>query len=528
MQKTSRVTQPKLPCPKCPSSDAYHLYDDGHGYCYSCTYYKPPIEDALDEIFTYEYLSHRGLTRNTLEFYDIKTKVNADGQPITVGFRYPWGEYKVRSLAEKDFKWKPAKTRAGLYGRDKFTAGAAKSITLTEGEYDAATIYQVLGSPAVSVTSASAAVSDVVADRSWVDAYERIYLAFDNDAAGREATKAVARLFDYNKVYVLNFDRRKDANEFLQVEEEHELRSIWLNAKRFLPETIVTVNKANIEELLGEDPTWGAPYPFAKLNEMTYGIRRGESVLITAQEGVGKTELMHAIEFNLLKETDDAIAAIYLEESKRDHLQRLAGIQLQKPVHLPDAGVARADLVHAIASTVKVDERLHVYNHFGSDDPDILLDTIRFLVTCRNVVYVFLDHLGIVVSGLGDTKDQTRALDYLSTRLAMLIKELNFALIFVSHVNDVGQTRGSRLIAKDAHVRMDISRDVLNPDPKTRGTINVVVSKNRPIGRTGYAGSYYFDPYRRQYEEVGDGQSFGLPFVPGGVPQVPFSQPQFV
>ena len=32
----SRVVQNHLPCPKCPSSDAYKLYDDGHGHCFSC------------------------------------------------------------------------------------------------------------------------------------------------------------------------------------------------------------------------------------------------------------------------------------------------------------------------------------------------------------------------------------------------------------------------------------------------------------------------------------------------------------
>ena len=30
------------PCPECESSDAYTLYDDGHGYCFSCEFYKPP------------------------------------------------------------------------------------------------------------------------------------------------------------------------------------------------------------------------------------------------------------------------------------------------------------------------------------------------------------------------------------------------------------------------------------------------------------------------------------------------------
>ena len=29
------------PCPSCPSSDAYFVYSDGHGHCYSCGYHDP-------------------------------------------------------------------------------------------------------------------------------------------------------------------------------------------------------------------------------------------------------------------------------------------------------------------------------------------------------------------------------------------------------------------------------------------------------------------------------------------------------
>lgn len=28
-------------CPKCPSSDAFALYDDGHGFCFSCKFFQP-------------------------------------------------------------------------------------------------------------------------------------------------------------------------------------------------------------------------------------------------------------------------------------------------------------------------------------------------------------------------------------------------------------------------------------------------------------------------------------------------------
>jgi hypothetical protein len=39
-------------------------------------------------------------------------------------------------------------------------------------------------------------------------------------------------------------------------------------------------------------------------------------------------------------------------------------------------------------------------------------------------------------------------LSYFSTRSEMVVKELDFGLIMVSHVNDLGQTRGSRFITR--------------------------------------------------------------------------------
>jgi len=448
--------------------------------------------------FTYEYVPLRGITRNTLEFYRTKTKVADDGTPIEIGFPYPSGLHKIRDLVHKNFRWENKlghEHKPGLFGRDRFSAGSGKYITITEGELDALSFYQVLQrGPVCSVQSSSSAVRDCVADLEWINSFERVYLAFDADAPGHDATRAVARLFDFNKVYWVKFDKYKDANDYLQHGEEEALLNLWHNARRYLPETVIS-SFSEFEKALEERPQIGVPYPFPKLNEMTYGIRTGESVLITAQEGVGKTELMHAIEHQLLKETDANVGAIYLEEPKSEHLKKLAGIALGKPAHLPDSGVTNAEVMEAIRGLTGSDERLHLYSHFGSADPEVLLDTIRFLVVARSCRYILLDHISMVVSALLG-EDERKALDYIATRLEMMVKELDFALILVSHVNDLGQTRGSRWIGKVADMRIDLTRDILTGS----NVVDLVISKaNRLIGKSGPAGSYVFDAYTRKY-----------------------------
>lgn len=495
-------------CPKCGSSDALTKYADGHSHCYSCEDHKSGKKFDLSN-FTYEYLPWRGITKSTMERYGVKTKVDTEGKPVSMGFRYPNGSYKIRLLDKKEFFSEGEITKAGLFGRDKFEAGLSKNITITEGELDALSLNQVCHCPVVSVQSSGSAHRDCSHDREWLNSFERIYLAFDNDSAGREALGRVARLFDYNKIYVLKFTKRKDANEYLLAGEDSDLRNIWWNAKKYSPVPIISTF-SEFETVLEHAPKWGVPYPFPTLTAMTYGIKTSESVLITAQEGVGKTELMHAIEYQLLKETDDAIGAIFIEEPNARHLRALAGIELHKPVHLPDSGITQDQILEALRNVVKVDDRLLVYAHYGSDDPEVLLDLIRFLVSARGCRYILLDHLSMVVSGLSSEADERRALDYLTTRLEMMVVELDFGLIMVSHVNDEGKTRGSRNASKVANIRIDIARDLLHPDPDQCNTTHITVSKNRFGMKTGPAGKLLFNPETYTYTELPDVKSPSL------------------
>jgi twinkle protein len=505
----SEIIELHQPCPDCGSSDARCTYADGHSYCFSCLTYTPSAQ-ALMTGFTFEYLPWRGISADTFRLFDAKTKVDADGKPVSIGFQYG-DTYKVRTLDKKGFYWSYLsgnQQRGTLYARDRWNASPRRTIVVTEGELDALSFYEVLRSPVVSVKSASTAGTDAGLERSWLNEFERIYLAFDGDEAGRRAAAAVAKLFDPNKVFDIRFPggTRKDANDYLRAGERDELAQLFANAKRYLPEQIVS-GFSEFEKIIHEVPKTGVSYPWPTLNYMTYGIRTAESVLITAQEGVGKTEVMHSILHSLLTETKDAVGSIFLEEPKKRLLQAIAGIDLKRPVHLPDSGVSDGETFEALRRVVQTDDRLHVYSHFGSDDPEVILDTIRFLVSARLCRYILLDHITMVVSGLGGDNER-RALDYLSTRLEMMVKELDFALIVVSHVNDEGLTRGSRNISKIADMRIDLARDIKSADPVVRRTTHLTISKNRFCGRTGPAGTLLFNP---ETYTLSEDLGYGLP-----------------
>lgn len=496
----------KEQCPECAShgrdtaSDNLIIYDDGHKYCFACSHYVRGNEELDVSNYTYEYLPFRGIDASTFRHYGAKTKIDPTGKPIEIGYPERNGSFHVRLVEKIDGKtptYHKGDYKPGLFGMDKFVPGVHRHCVITEGYEDALSYYQALRNvPVYSVHSSSSAVMDCSHDRSALNSYERIYLAFDGDEQGSDAAAAVAKLFDYSKVYHIRFPggkAGKDANDVLRTSGADALLNLYNNAKKFAPQHIESELRA-FKNILNETPKPGVSYGIPTLDYMTYGIRTGETVLLTAQEGVGKTEVMHKIMYTILKEHKDAaVAGIFLEEPRKRLLQALAGIHLQRPVHLPDCGVDDAKIYEAVQDLVQVDDRLHIYSHFGSDDPDHILDTIRFLVSGRGCRYVFLDHITMVVSGLGGDNER-RALDYLSTRLEMLVKELDFALILVSHVNDDGLTRGSRNISKVADIRIDLSRDTTSADPVVRRTTNVMVRKNRFCGRTGPAGQLLFDP----------------------------------
>jgi hypothetical protein len=49
-------------CPQCPSSDAFAVYDDGHGHCFSCHYHRP--SDALKQMEAAASAHLRDMTHN--------------------------------------------------------------------------------------------------------------------------------------------------------------------------------------------------------------------------------------------------------------------------------------------------------------------------------------------------------------------------------------------------------------------------------------------------------------------------------
>lgn len=485
-----KLLKSDLSCPCGKGSTSYAEYEDG-AFCFKCG--KSFFENGKEsDLVSEQYLPWRGINKKTMEFYNVRTTVVGD-TPYEIGFDS--GRFiTLRKINEKTFRTKKIDKPQILFGQDKFPPRSALAVTITEGGVDTLSAYQMLGSkyPVVGIISATSARRECQDQYDYLNSFEKIYIVFDNDEPGIKASEEVASLFDVNKVHVVKL-QKKDCNEYLESSQEKAFVTAWWAAKAWQPEGIISTFEEVWEVLEQDDKEPLAKYPFPKLQEMTYGIFPGQLILIKAQEKIGKTEFISHIEDSVIKTSTCNVGIIHIEDSKAQPIKRFATYQLGVPVHLPDSTQNKEEIFEAYKQYVQgVEDRVHLYSHFGSNDPKVFVSMVRYLVTVKGCKIIFLDHVSQIVSGLME-KDERLVHDYLATEFSTLTNDLDFAMVIISHVNDEGQTRSSRYYQKAAHLIIYLDRDKEAEDEKERNTTHVSVEGNRLIGLTGPADVLYFD-----------------------------------
>jgi twinkle protein len=492
----SKWAKTGMACPCGSSSDAYSVDTEGKGFCFGqCggKFFRNEKEEDFDTSkYTFAPFEHRGIYAKTFEKFGAQTKFY-EGTPIETAFYYPNGAIKIRNLVEKKFRAVGEMSKAHLYGKNVFDRGSKKVITITEGEYDAISVSQMVGdqTAAVSIRSAVTAKSDCAAEHDYINSFEKIIINFDNDEPGQVAAKKVAALFDFKKVYNLCLDKHKDANSYLQEDAGKAYWEAWNGCRRYTPDNILSTMSEFKEALKTRREEKLADYPFEQLQQMLFGMHRSEVVVVKAPEGVGKTEFFRAVENHVLKTTKHPIGLIHLEEDNGTTLRGMAGYFSEQRVLDPENPVEDEEVLKILQDIVGDDEnRFTLHSSFDVEDEDAFLDNVRFMVAACGAQVVFFDHISWLATGATDKGDDERKrLDRISQRLKLLAKELGFCLIMISHVNDDGLTRGSRNISKVANTVISLKRDKINPDQNERLKTYMLVEKARLIGsKEGPAG----------------------------------------
>jgi hypothetical protein len=206
---------------------------------------------------------------------------------------------------------------------------------------------------------------------------------------------------------------------------------------------------------------------------------------------------MRYLEYHILSNHPEIkIATWHMEETKLRSLLGLVSYDL-------DMNVTRKDLIeeadvgpeveHSIAKLTK-DERLFQFFLNDEDDPLDLLGHIRYLSQACGVNYVFFEPIQDIAANMNGDESKEQFLADLAVRLSKLAAELGVGIVTIGHTNDDGAVKYCRMIEQRASVVVELIRDKMAEDIDERNTTKLLVTKNRPVGPTGFAGQLKFNP----------------------------------
>jgi twinkle protein len=412
---------------------------------------------------------------------------------------------------------------------------ASARVWVTEGEYDAACVYQSLmqhqkepGKYTPNVVSiglgTANAAKHVGNNTDFLRQYKDVILCFDNDRAdedekakgilrGYEATEEVSLLLPG----VLNVELPpgiKDPCDLHKVDSKRLYSLLMYEAKPFEPLN-VHAGSLGVDELLTPLKTGVYVQCLPETMRKLHGLREREMTVVLAPTNVGKTTICKEITYPLLA-CGQKVGMIFLEEDLKKTQQSFIAIDqnVWLPTFREDPSILSKEQVQESASRLFSPERaLFVHCGHGHIGPDSLMDKVRYLHNkgCR---YIVLDHISFVFSG-AESSNERKDIDLLLTKLAAFVTATGIHMIVVSHIKRVNNKAPRE---KDGGVKypyweqvdLDMARgsgafeqlawNIIALEPERlesgeRGRIRTKVLKNREWGWLGVCDYLTMDPH---------------------------------
>lgn len=316
----------------CGTRDGLQVFEkeDGSydGFCYSCkTYipdpysdkpegYKPPepkvksqaeIDAELAEAKSCPSLAlpDRRLKQEALKHFHVKVGVKGEDGVTPAVVYFPYVKHgKVSGcktkLLENGNQWSIGDVQdVDLFGWNQAVKAGTKTLYITEGEFDAVALYQIITDhnrntafadqvPAVVSLphGASSAVKTISRDYQKISkVFKEIVLVFDMDEPGRKAVEdvlaAVHKVKDTDALIKIAELPEKDANDcLLKGKSKACFNAVVFNSHK--PKNTRLVYGSQLKEAARKEAEWGFSWPWKGLTDATRGIRLGETVYFGA------------------------------------------------------------------------------------------------------------------------------------------------------------------------------------------------------------------------------------------------------
>ena len=455
-----------------------------------------------DEISTMFGVRH-SFTEDTGEVCEQYYPVTQEG--LLVG-------YKVREVPKNFYSIGRTGADCELFMSFKFNRGG-KYVVITEGEVCALSAYQMLkdynskrGSDfeiaVVSPTTGANSQKQIAANYKFLDQFDNIILAMDNDKAGEDAVDKIIPALPKGKVKVMQM-RFKDHNEYLEKGKEKEYIQDFYSAKTRVPVGVLP-SSSLYERMMKQVATPKVPFPafMGKLNEMFIGgMPLGYIFNIAADTGVGKTTFVNEMVYYWIFNSPHLIGIVSMELDAGQYTEVLLSRHISRKLSL--MGDTGEKLKYLSSEKVKeqVDqltlkedgsERFYLLDNRDGTVEEIQ-DTIEELVVSCGCKVIICDPLQDILEGLSN-EEQALFMKWAKG----FIKSHNVSFVLINHMRKSDNSgeqdiMGHSSIIKSASANIILKRDKLAEDDMVRNTTTISVAKNRVCGLTGPAGGMYYD-----------------------------------
>jgi twinkle protein len=317
---------------------------------------------------------------------------SASGQ---TGTQWQITRLKTRALRHKHMqRLEPAGGGWGLFGWHT-VPDTAKSIVLTEGEFDAMAVHQATGVPTVSLPNGCQSLPVEVLP--LLERFDKIYLWMDDDTPGREGAEKFATKLGPNRCLIVRpipgqIDPPKDANDALLSGQN--MRAMIESAAPLPHKEILTFAEVRNElRYQLANPMLAAGKQMSTLpsmNAILKGHRRGELTVITGPTGAGKTTFLSQMSLDLCQQGVNTLWGSF----------EIKNIQLMKKMLMQYAGDTSALDDNVFEHVADGFDQLPMYfmRFYGSTEIDEVLDAMEYAVYVYDVEHILLDNLQFMLS----------------------------------------------------------------------------------------------------------------------------------
>lgn len=457
----------------CGSRDGLQVFKKENGtydgFCFSCGKYVPdPYKDKgagytptvriktpeeiaqqIAEVSTYpthDLTASRGLRIDALSYFGVRVGVSEyDGStPTTVFFPYTKGGklsgYKARMLQEKRM-WSLGEMKdVDLFGWEQAKSVGAKRLYITEGEFDAIALYQILVDslrntkwanlrPAICSLPSGASCVEKVITRMAHDLrnlFEDVVFVPDMDEVGQAAADKFVRIFPNAKIAELP---AKDVNECLMKGLSSEVANMtrWKSSK---PKNTSLILGSSLREAARKQPVYGRPWPWRKLTAATKGRREGETYYFGAGVKMGKSELVDSLAAHVIVHDNLPVLMAKPEQAPARTYRNLIGKCAGRIFHDPDVDF---DYEAFDKWEPVVGDKAIIVDQYQFINWEGLRDDIRHAVVAMGVKDVFIDPITCFTASMSASQTNEFLVE-MTAELSAMAMDLSFIPYIFCHL----------------------------------------------------------------------------------------------